>query len=294
MKDQNEFILESKKFNQLENLKSSKSIDLVKPLTSPQNSGFDPSLLKELCKTKAHIGRSTWVKMMSPFLLGSRNNIFIFQLELTIMCMKQVLKVLENIRKKNGHILFVNTSPKYSELVKRTALSVNQSYVNDRWVGGSLTNWKQISKSIFLFQKFSFQFENFLKIHNIQIPIYQKAKKRYEGLIRKADIFQSKKYKKESSNQNEPALISCTKLGFEADSAYSGSLPDLIILINPDQNQIVIQEAKIYQIPIIGFADTNTQNKDIDYIIPGNIKSISFMYFCLNLFTIVLQRKNSA
>lgn len=281
MKDQNEFILESKKFNQLENLKSSKSIDLVKPLNSPQNSGSDPSLLKELFKTKAHIGRSTWVKMMSPFLLGSRNDIFIFQLELTIMCMKQVLKVLENIRKKNGHILFVNTSPKYSELVKRTALSVNQSYVNDRWVGGSLTNWKQISKSIFLFQKFSFQFENFLKIHNIQIPIYQKAKKRYEGLIRKADIFQSKKYKKESSNQNEPAL-------------YNGSLPDLIILINPDQNQIVIQEAKIYQIPIIGFADTNTQNKDIDYIIPGNIKSISFMYFCLNLFTIVLQRKNLA
>ncbi len=281
MKDQNEFILESKKFNQLENLKSSKSIDLVKPLDSPQNSGSDPSLLKELFKTKAHIGRSTWVKMMSPFLLGSRNDIFIFELELTIMCMKQVLKVLENIRKKNGHILFVNTSSKYSELVKRTALSVNQSYVNDRWVGGSLTNWKQISKSIFLFQKFSFQFENFLKIHNIQIPIYQKAKKRYEGLIGKADIFQSKKYKKESSNQNEPAL-------------YNESLPDLIILINPDQNPIVIQEAKIYQIPIIGFADTNTQNKDIDYIIPGNIKSISFMYFCLNLFTIVLQRKNSA
>ena len=143
---------------------------------------YSNDIFQDLFQTKAHIGTTPWEKMMSPFLIGSRNDIFIFNLELTLVCLKQVLKVLENIRKKNGHILFVNTSSKYSELVKNTDGKLNQSYVNDRWVGGTLTNWKQVSESIFLFKKFSFQFETFMKIYNIQIPVYQKAKKRYEGL----------------------------------------------------------------------------------------------------------------
>jgi ribosomal protein S2 len=97
-------------------------------------------------------------------------------------------------------------------------------------------------------------------IHNIQIPLYQKAKKRYEGL--------------QLSKNNK-------------SSKY---IPDIIILTNPDQNSIVIKEAQLFKIPVIGFADSNTNTFGIDYIIPGNNKSIYFMYFCLNLITITLQK----
>ena len=172
------------------------------------------------------------------------------------------------------HILFVNTCSKYSELVKQTALKSNQSYINERWIGGTLTNWKQISESILLYNKFHIQFDKFLKIYNIQIPMYQKAKKRYEGLNRS-------KIKTESVYGNKK----------ESQSFLSSEyIPDIIILTNPDQNTIVIQEAQLFKIPVIAFCDTNTKTTGIDYIIPGNNKSIYFMYFCLNLITITLQK----
>lgn len=172
------------------------------------------------------------------------------------------------------HILFVNTCSKYSELVKQTAIKSNQSYINERWIGGTLTNWKQISESILLYNKFHMQFDKFLKIYNIQIPMYQKAKKRYEGLnkprVQTESIYLNKK---------------------ESQSFLSSEyIPDIIILTNPDQNNIVIQEAQLFKIPVIAFCDTNTKTIGIDYIIPGNNKSIFFMYFCLNLITITLQK----
>jgi small subunit ribosomal protein S2 len=104
--------------------------------------------INDLIRTKAHLGCMKWSKFMSPFLFGFRNNISIFHLEETIICLKQTLKFLQSIKKKNGNILFVNTSPKYSILVKKVALLLNQSYINDRWIGGTLTNWKQLSQSI--------------------------------------------------------------------------------------------------------------------------------------------------
>jgi small subunit ribosomal protein S2 len=258
----------------------------------PQNESLAPSMtslvqnpnniLQYLLNTKAHLGTQTWTNNMSKFLLGSRNGISIIHLEHTLICLKRVLQLLENMNKdqedsvmrkktffmkkemktlnKEPHILFVNTQSKYSELVKQAALKSNQSYINDRWIGGTLTNWKQISESILLYNKFSIQFERFLMIHNIQIPLYQKAKKRYEGL----------------------------KLS--KDNKSSKYIPDIIILTNPDQNNIVIKEAQLFKIPVIAFADSNTNTSGIDYIIPGNNKSIYFMYFCLNLITITLQK----
>ena len=236
------------------------------------HSSVDPlpsNLLNDLMKTKAHLGTMKWTKTMSPFLFGYRNKIAIFDLERIIISIKQALKVLHSIKQKKGHILFVNTSPKYTSLVKTTASLTNQSYINDRWVGGMLTNWKQLSQSVFLFQKFAYQFDFFLEANNIQIPSYQKAKKRYEGLRYNAPIGEE----------------------ISEDTNLEAALPDIIILTNPEKNAIVIQEAEKYQIPIIAFMDSNTKNENIQYLIPGNNQSISFMYFCFNLFAITLNRK---
>ncbi len=235
------------------------------------------SFLTEILKLKGHIGTKHWTKEMSQFLLGSRNDISIFHLEHTFICLRRVLKFLESeSRRDSNHILFVNTYRKYSELVQQVAVKSNQSYINDRWIGGMLTNWKQISESILLFKKFNAKFNQFVVENNIQIPIYQKAKRRYNGLdspLHKA----SREASPKGVGLASPSLMS------------SMALPDIIILTNPDQNRNVIQEAKLFKIPIIAFADSNTNVQGIDYIIPGNSKSIYFMYFCLNLITITLE-----
>jgi small subunit ribosomal protein S2 len=263
--------------------------------------------IQDLLQTKGHLGTNNWTENMSKFLLGSRNGISIINLEYTFICLRRVLQFLENMNRyyqvkmqgleqlksisrfssnfaSSPHILFVNTHTKYSELVKQAAIQSNQSYINERWIGGTLTNWKQISESILLYNKFSTQFDSFLKLNNIQIPIYQKAKKRYEGL----------NYSRNDSPQS--GRIQEVKEAISVDfsdekSVFSSSyIPDIIILTNPDQNNIVIKEAQLFKIPIIAFADTNSKTLGIDYIIPGNNKSIYFMYFCLNLITITLQR----
>lgn len=131
------------------------------------------------------------------------------------------------------------------------------SFTQDKWVGGTLTNWKQITQSISVYSQFKNRFDIFLKKHNIQFPIYQKYDKRYQGLH---------------------------ELVF--------SLPDVIIVTNPEENDIALKEANILKIPVIGFINSETHLnfvRNIDYPIPGNNKSPSFIYFCLNLFFTVLR-----
>jgi len=242
----------------------------------------------DLMKTKAHLGRIKWNRMMSPYLYGYRNNISIFNLEQTMTSLKQTLKILQNIKKKNGHVLFVNTSPKYSVLIKETASFINQSYINDRWIGGTLTNWKQLSGSILLFQKFTKQFDSFLYKNQISIASYIKAKKRYEGLKTNSIPYEDgiAHRLEEAGGQDKRAKPPLRK------GKVAPPLPDIIILTNPERNNIIIEEAKKYQIPIIGFVDSNTSNhciESIQYVIPGNNQSTEFIYFCLNLFAIILK-----
>jgi len=245
--------------------------------------------INDLIKTKAHLGCMKWSKFMSPFLFGFRNNISIFHLEETIICLKQTLKFLQSIKKKNGNILFVNTSPKYSILVKKVALLLNQSYVNDRWIGGTLTNWKQLSQSIILFKKFMYQFDFFLKKNNIQITTYIKAKKRYEGLVGLHGLV-SLDRSRNASHLSIPSI----QEPIIPNHAFNriSHLPDVIIITNPEKNIIVIQEALKYQIPIIGFVDSNIGHNNIQYFIPGNNQSTEFIYFCFNLFVIILNTNN--
>ena len=258
-------------------------------------------IYKDLLKFKAHIGNTQWTKNISPFLFGYRNNICIINIELTILALKQSLKLLQIIKKKNGKILFVNTSLKYNELIKQTALCTQQSYINDRWVSGSLTNWKQISQSIYLFEKFSFQFENFMNKNNIQISRFQKEKKRYEGLcnplgkLTRAKPCEASPYISVFQSCSDHAL---SPKGSTAENFRKPHyIPDIIILTNPEENSIVIEEAKKFQIPIITFIDTNNfkiqkihRKHPIEYIIPVNNRSMLFMHFCFNLFAITLSK----
>jgi ribosomal protein S2 len=135
------------------------------------------------------------------------------------------------------------------------------SLVDTRWVGGTLTNWKQVAESISVYSNFKKKYSNFLFAQNIRLPIHQRNDKRYKYL--------------------EP---------------ISKNLPDFIIVTNPEENHLALKEAKILKIPVIGFINSNLKPEIInliDYGIPGNNKSPEFLSFCFHLFFIILTKNTS-
>nr|UIO59431.1 ribosomal protein L2 [Chlorella desiccata (nom. nud.)] len=228
-----------------------------------------------------------WHPLMSDFLLGIRHKTAIFNAHIIKKSILRAFYMIALVLKNNGHILIINTNQEYSHLARNLSfltlqkkstiftgshhqvIDGSQSLVNKyhhlytgnisycayKWVGGTLTNWKQISKSVLTFAKFSERCENFLIRNNIDFPRYKKIKTYFQGLL-----------SKKSTGQ--------TTLAFYEK-------PDLIFLINPNENRNVIMEATKLHIPIVAFVESNTDIKGITYPIPVNIYSISFIYFCI-------------
>lgn len=278
-------------------------------------------LFQELLKLKAHIGKKQWNSSTASYLQGlrpsqrlfgnpsfkkvipknknsgekgentsveksfqrikslkKRSYYVIFNLEKTLLYLSQSISFIQQVvqhsnqYKKTPHILFVtgklhsSSGNLYLDIFRsihnakaQLSSSIKLSVLQNQWVGGLLTNWKQVSESLRVYTKFKQKFENFLYKHKIQFPIYEKYKKKYFGLIQLAN-----------------------------------TLPDLIIITNPEENEILIQEAFLLKIPIIALINSHTSPsllKKIQYPIPGNNSSPYFTYFCLNLFFLTLARK---
>ncbi len=220
-----------------------------------------------------------WHPLMSPFLLGIRNDTAILNTHLIEKCILRAFYVIALIIKKHGNVLIVNTNPDYFKLSKNLSLltlqnslsyfnsdsssiyakfkhlnTTNISYCSFKWVGGTLTNWRQISKSVLTFAKFSQRCESFLIKNNIDFPRYKKVKTCFQGLLTK--------------KENKTLLAFYEK-------------PDIIFLINPNENRNVIAEANKLHIPVIAFVESNTNLQGITYPIPCNMYSISFFYYCM-------------
>jgi len=219
--------------------------------------------------------RQYWHPLMAKYLLGIRNKIAIINPYTTKTSMLRAFYAIALLLKSNGHLLIINTNPEYFTLTKNLSLLTLQkqstffkkkeysyrnlwtskiSYCSYKWVGGTLTNWKQISKSVLTFAKFSERCEKFLIKNNIDFPRYKKIKKCFQGLLKKS--------------QNKTLLSFYEK-------------PDIIFLINPNENQNIISEAIKLHIPIIAFTESNTNIKNITYPIPLNTYSMNFVYYCL-------------
>jgi small subunit ribosomal protein S2 len=217
--------------------------------------------------------RKYWHPLMTPYLLGIRNKIAIMNPLITKKCVLRTFFLIALLLQSNGHILIINTNPEYFILNKNLSLLTLEhnshgflsrkyqtlatrkiSYCCYKWVGGSLTNWKQISKSVLTFAKFSERCEKFLIKNNMDFPRYKKIKTCFKGLIAK--------------QENKTVLAFHEK-------------PDLIFLLNPNENQSIISEANKLHIPIVAFTESNTNIKAITYPIPINGYSLNFIYYCL-------------
>ena len=185
---------------------------------------------------------------MEEFIFGERNKIHIIDLEKTVPMLYAALETIHEIAKKGGKILFVGTKRSASEIIASSAINCGQFYVNHRWLGGMLTNWETVSKSI-------------------------KRLKELESKIDSGEINSLTKKEKLNIERSKEKLE--LNLGGIKNMP---NLPDAIFVIDINKEAIAVQEAKKLKIPVIAICDTNTDPNDIDFAIPGNddaVRSIS-------------------
>ncbi|MBY8915215.1 30S ribosomal protein S2 [Nitratireductor rhodophyticola] len=197
--------------------------------------------MRQLLEAGVHFGHQThrWNPKMSNYIFGARNNVHIIDLSQTVPLLHQALKAVSDTVAKGGRILFVGTKRQASEIVADSAKRSAQYYVNARWLGGMLTNWKTISNSI------------------------QRLRKLDELLAADAQGFT----KKERLNLEREREKLDRALGGIRDM---GSTPDLMFVIDTNKEAIAVQEAKRLGIPVVAIVDSNCDPDVVDYPIPGN------------------------
>ena len=197
--------------------------------------------MKELLEAGIHFGHqlNRWNPKMEPYLFGERNGIHIIDLQQTFPLIINALKVLRDVAASGGRILYVGTKRQAQSIVAESAINSGQYFMNHRWLGGTLTNWKTISKSIV-------RLKNYDEILN----------KEDSGLTKKELVgIQRQRNKLESS------------LGGIKDM---GGLPDALFVIDTNKESIAIKEANVLKIPVIAVIDSNSNPDGIDFPIPGN------------------------
>ncbi len=219
--------------------------------------------IKEMIKAGIHFGHQTkfWNPKMKPYIYTKYNNIHIINLNKTIILFNIAIKKLKELQEKKKKILFIGTKKSASELIKKTAIKCKQFYINKRWLGGTLTNWKTVKKSIKKLNKLEKQYKN----------------GDFNNLLKKEILYKKK-------------ILIKLKNNLEGIKNMSG-LPDAIFVIDSNYEKIAIKEAKQLKIKIFSILDTNNNPENIDFIIPGNDDSIKSIKWYLNNISNILSKK---
>ena len=198
--------------------------------------------MRELIDAGVHFGHKTkrWNPRMAPFIYGTRNDIHIIDLQQTVPMLHRALTAVRSTVAKNGRILFVGTKRQASEEIAEAARRCGQYYVNQRWLGGMLTNWSTIQNSI-------------------------RQLRKYEELLSDGD--QSGLTKKELLQAQRQRDKLDRSLGGIRDM---GGKPDLLFIIDTNREDLAVKEAQKLGIPIVAIVDTNCTVEGIDFPIPGN------------------------
>lgn len=202
--------------------------------------------MRDMLQAGVHFGHQTryWNPKMKPFIFGARNKVHIINLEKTVPMFNDALAELNKIASRKGKILFVGTKRAASEAVQEAAISCDQFFVNHRWLGGMLTNWKTVRQSIKRLKDLEAQSQD---------GTFDKLTKK-EALMRTRELG-----KLENS------------LGGIKDM---GGLPDALFVIDAEHEHIAIKEANNLGIPVFAIVDTNSDPDGVDFIIPGNDDAI--------------------
>ncbi len=202
--------------------------------------------MKQLLEAGVHFGHQTkrWNPKMKKYIYASRNEIYIIDLQKTVVLAEEAYKYVANLSAKGKKILFVGTKKQATDAIKEEAERCGMYYINSRWLGGTLTNFKTIRTRI-------------ERLNQID----QMEQMGEFNLLPKKEVAALK-------NEREKLL---TNLGGIREMR---TIPDAIFIVDPHKEQIAVKEAKNLNIPIIAITDTNCDPDDIDYVIPGNDDAI--------------------
>ncbi len=198
--------------------------------------------IREMLETGAHFGHQTyrWNPKMRKYIFGSRNKIHIIDLQQTVYYFKTAYNFIFNIVLRGGKVLFVGTKRQAQDIIAEEAIRSQQFYINNRWLGGMLTNFKTIKQSV----------DRLKKIENMSIDgTFEKLPKK-EVLGLSKEISKLKKNLKGIKNMKK--------------------LPKVVFVVDPKKEYIAVSEAKKLNIPVVAIVDTNCDPDDINYIIPAN------------------------
>lgn len=197
--------------------------------------------LRQLLEAGVHFGHQTqrWNPRMGEFIYGARNGIHIMDLTQTVPMLDAALNVIRETVAKNGRILFVGTKRQAQMPIAEAAEKCAQYYMNHRWLGGTLTNWQTVSKSIQRLKQIDEQMANGA-----------------EGLTKKERL----------GMEREQGKLQASLGGIRE----MGGVPDLLFVIDCNKEDLAIAEANKLGIPVVAIVDTNCSPAGVDYVIPGN------------------------
>ena len=197
--------------------------------------------MRQLLEAGVHYGHQTarWNPRMGEYIYGDRNGIHILDLTQTVPLLDSALKIVRDTVAKGGRILFVGTKRQAQKSIAESAEKCAQYYMNHRWLGGTLTNWKTIQNSI-------------ARLKALDEILAGGA----EGLTKKERL----------NMEREQGKLQASLGGIRE----MGGTPDLLFVIDVGKEALAITEAKKLGIPVVGVVDSNCSPKDIDFVIPGN------------------------
>lgn len=202
--------------------------------------------MKNLLEAGVHFGHQTrrWNPKMSKYIFTERNGIYIIDLQKTVKMIDEAYAVMKEIVANGGEVLFVGTKKQAQEAIETEAKRCGMHYVNQRWLGGMLTNYKTIRKRID-------------RLHELE-------KMEEDGtfeVLPKKEVIQLK-HERERLEK------------FLGGIKNMNRIPDVLFVVDPRKERIAVKEAHILGIPVIGIVDTNCDPDEIDYVIPGNDDAI--------------------
>ncbi len=223
--------------------------------------------MRDMLEAGVHFGHQTryWNPKMAAYIFGQRNKIHIINLEKTLPLFREALNFMSSLAAKGGKVLFVGTKRAAQEAIREEAIRCGMPYVNHRWLGGMLTNFKTIKQSVRRLKELEAMFADG--------TVDRFNKKEALGLSRERDKLER-------------------SLGGIKDME---GLPDALFVIDVGYEKIAVTEANKLGIPVVGVVDTNNDPSNIDYVIPGNDDAIrAVRLYIHHAASAILEGRNSA
>ena len=202
--------------------------------------------MKQLLEAGVHFGHQTrrWNPKMAPYIFAERNGIYIIDLQKTVKKVDEAYAAVSDIISEGGEILFVGTKKQAQESIKEEAERCGMYYVNERWLGGMLTNFKTLRTRI----------ARLIELEKMQEDgTFEVLPKKEVAVLL---------HEKEKLDKNLGGIKEMTRI------------PDVMFVVDPRKEKIAIQEAHILGIPVVAIVDTNCDPEEVDYVIPGNDDAI--------------------